>query len=242
VVAGLCIMGIRVQKLGNDEETSVAMVVRNMRRGLDYLFSHRALRAVLLIGFGIGAASGIYNTLTLPFTVTVLGASEFVFGVQEALTSVGFVVGSFVMASFAGRMSERKWMALSISALGIAGFFYTFSTAVPAAVLFFAIIGFFNAPAIIAIRLLFQRKTPSTLRGRVIGAYFVGVEGAIIVGMGLGGLADSFGIRTLLVVASVLTVTMGLLAALLPGLNVRPEEATDASPNERADARVEQLS
>lgn len=242
VVAGLCIMGIRVQKLGNDEETSVAMVVRNMRRGLDYLFSHQVLRAVLLIGFGIGAASGIYNTLTLPFTVTVLGASEFVFGVQEALTSVGFVVGSFVMASFAGRMSERKWMALSISALGIAGFFYTFSSAVPAAVLFFAIIGFFNAPAIIAIRLLFQRKTPPTLRGRVIGAYFVGVEGAIIVGMGLGGLADSFGIRTLLVVASVLTVTMGLLAALLPGLNVRPEEATDASPDERADARVEQLS
>lgn len=228
VVAGLCIMGITVQKLGNDEETSVAMVVRNMRRGLDYLFSHRVLRAVLLIGFGIGCASGVYNTLTLPFTITVLGASEFVFGVQEALTSVGFVVGSFVMASFAGRLSERSWMALSISGLGVAGFFYTFSSAVPAAVLFFAIIGFFNAPAIIAIRLLFQRKTPATLRGRVIGAYFVGVEGAIIVGMGLGGLADSFGIRTLLVVASILTVTMGLLAAVLPGLSASSEEAKDA--------------
>ena len=47
VFAGFCLMGITVVKLGNTEETTLAMVSRNMRRGLDYLFTHRVLRAVL---------------------------------------------------------------------------------------------------------------------------------------------------------------------------------------------------
>ncbi len=230
VFAGVCLMGITVAKLGNTEETNFRMVVRNMRKGLDYLFSHRVLRAVLSIGFGIGFASGVLNTLTLPFTITVLGASETAFGVQEALTSVGFVIGSFMMASFGNRLSERNWMALSITSLGLAALLYTFTNTVTLAVLFFAIVGFFNAPAIIAIRLLFQRKTPAGLRGRVIGAYFVGIEGSIVLGMGVGGLADLFGIRAILAFASVLTLGMGILAALLPGLRHEGVSETDGVP------------
>lgn len=230
VFAGVCLMGLTVQKLGNTEETNFAMVMRNMRRGLDYLFSHRVLRAVLIIGFGIGFGSGVLNTLTLPFTITVLGASETAFGIQEALTSVGFVVGSFVMASFGNRLSERTWMFISITSLGLAALLYTFTNTVTLAVLFFAIVGFFNAPAIIAIRLLFQRKTPAELRGRVIGAYFVGIEGSIVLGMGVGGLADVFGIRAILVFAAVLTLGMGVLAALLPGLRHETVEAAAGTP------------
>ena len=223
VFAGVCLLGITVQKLGNTEETNFAMVVRNMRKGLDYLFSHRVLRAVLIIGFGIGFASGVLNTLTLPFTITVLGASETAFGIQEALTSVGFVVGSFMMASFGNRLSERNWMALSITSLGLAALLYTFTNTVTLAVLFFTVVGFFNAPAIIAIRLLFQRKTPAELRGRVIGAYFVGIEASIVLGMGVGGLADAFGIRVILAFAAVLTLVMGIFSK--SGAFARPSAA-----------------
>ncbi len=237
IFAGVCLLGITVKKLGNTEETNLAMVVRNMRKGLGYLFSHRVLRAVLTIGLGIGFASGVLNTLTLPFTITVLDASETVFGVQEALTSVGFVLGSFMMASFGNRLSERNWMGLSITSLGLAALLYTFTNTVTLAVLFFAVVGFFNAPAIIAIRLLFQRKTPAELRGRVIGAYFVGIEGSLVVGMGVGGLADVFGIRVILAFAALLTLLMGLLAALLPGL--RSEKESEGGREADATAALE---
>lgn len=234
VFAGLCLLGLRVAHHEPEEETSVTMVLRNMRKGLDYLFRHRVLRTVMGIGFGLGFASGILNTLTLPFTIRVLGATEAVFGIQEALTAIGFITGSLVMASLAARLPERVWVGLGIGGMGLGGTLYALSNTVPIAVASFTLLGFFNAPAIIAIRLLFQRKTPARLRGRVIGAYFVGVEGAIIVGMGVGGLADTLGIRSVLAFASLLTVALGVAAAVLPGLNrtVEDEAAVEADPAE----------
>jgi MFS family permease len=222
VFAGVCLMGISARTLETEALTSFTGVMRNMRKGLGYLFGNRLLRAVLSIGLGIGLSAGIINTLTLPFTITVLGSTEAVFGLQEALTSVGFIVGSFMMARFSGRFSERHWVATSIAAMGAASLAYTFASFVPAAVFFFMLIGFFNAPAIIAIRLLFQRNTPAELRGRVIGAYFIGVEGAVVLGMGIGGLADILGIRVLLGFAALLALAIGLTAALLPGLKPAP--------------------
>ena len=43
---------------------------------------------------------GLWNVLLLPFSLEVLGATEFEYGLQEGLTSVGFVAGSFFMARF----------------------------------------------------------------------------------------------------------------------------------------------
>lgn len=232
VFAGVCLLGIAVARTEREGGLSAGSVFRDMRAGLDYLVGHRVLRAVLLVGLGIGLTAGVINTLTLPFTRTVLGASEAVFGAQEALTSVGFVAGSLMMASLANRLPERQWMALSIGALGLAAFGYALTDTVSLAVVCFTLVGFFNAPAVIAIRLVFQRKTPAALRGRVIGAYFIGVEGAIVLGMGVGGLADLLGVRTLLAAAALLTLAIGVAAALLPGL--RPDAGAEAAPANEA--------
>jgi hypothetical protein len=56
-------------------------------------------------------AFGLWNVLLLPFSIKVLGATEFEYGLQEGLTSVGFVAGSFFMAKFSSRlpMSGSSW-------------------------------------------------------------------------------------------------------------------------------------
>lgn len=226
VFAAGCLAGIAVRP---HERGGAAPphILHDMRVGLGYLFGHRTLRALQGVGLGLGVIAGVINTLTLPFTLSVLGASETVFGMQEALTAVGFTLGSLVMATFAARFPERVWLATSTIGLGVAALLYALSDAVPLAVVLFTVVGVFNAPATIAIRTLFQRHTPAALRGRVIGAYFVGVEGALVLGMGAGGLADVFGVRTLLVLAGLITLGLGIVAALLPGLKHAPErEAT----------------
>ena len=53
---------------------------------------------------------GLWNVLLLPFSLKVLGATEFQYGLQEGLTSVGFVVGSFFMARFSSLLPEPAWI------------------------------------------------------------------------------------------------------------------------------------
>ncbi len=57
---------------------------------------------------------GLWNVLLLPFSITVLGATEFEYGLQEGLTSVGFVIGSFFMAKFANRLPEGAWIVIAM--------------------------------------------------------------------------------------------------------------------------------
>ncbi len=52
------------------------------------------LRSLFLLGAPVFFAFGLWNVLLLPMAIKVLGATEFEYGIQEGLTSVGFVVGS----------------------------------------------------------------------------------------------------------------------------------------------------
>jgi hypothetical protein len=76
-------------------------------------------------------------------------------------------------------------MALSISGLGVAGFFYTFSSAVPPRCCS-SLSSAFSTPHHHRHPVAVPAQNAGLVRGRVISAYFVGVEGAIIVGWGWG--------------------------------------------------------
>ena len=56
---------------------------------------------------------GLQNVLLLPFAIQILHASEFEYGLQEGITSVGFVVGSLLMARYADRLREGNWLVFS---------------------------------------------------------------------------------------------------------------------------------
>ena len=53
-----------------------------------------------------------------------LHATEFEYGLQEGLTSVGFVIGSLMMAKWANRFREGLWITAATIAMGIAGVAY----------------------------------------------------------------------------------------------------------------------
>ena len=50
---------------------------------------------------------GLWNVLLLPFSFRVLNATEFEYGLQEGLTSVGFVIGSFFMDDYISKPLDR---------------------------------------------------------------------------------------------------------------------------------------
>ena len=164
------------------------------------------------------ASFGLWNSLLLPFAIRALNASEFEYGLQEGLTSVGFVLGSLLMARLADRIREGQWITLSFIGMGIIGALYAMSTTIPLAIALVMISGFLNAPSAIGRRLVIQRNTTREVRGRVNSAFFVSRDIIFLLGMAAAGLADLIDVRMMVLGSSVLLAAAGVLTFFLPGL------------------------
>jgi CRP-like cAMP-binding protein/predicted MFS family arabinose efflux permease len=203
-----------------DDEASVGVIVANLRAGLSTLAGTPVIRSIFVVAAIYFFAVGIWNVMLLPFSIKVLGASEFQYGLQEALTSVGFVFGSFFMARFSRLLPEPAWMAVAMAAMGVCSFLYGISSQVGAAVLIVTISGFANAPSAIARSTLLQRTTPRDMRGRVFSAFYVLRDIVFVVGMAAAGLADVIGIRTMIFVSAIMILAAAGFVLIAPGLSV----------------------
>ena len=73
-------------------------------------------------------AFGLWNVLLLPFSIVELGATEFEYGLQEGLTSVGFVVGSLFMARLPRSCPKRPGSSARCWRWASCGIGYALST------------------------------------------------------------------------------------------------------------------
>jgi len=213
-----CIMFVRVGKVDVEGSTSVKVVIENLKEGVATLVGTPILRSLFLVSAPVYLSFGLWNVLLLPFALNVLKAGEFGYGIQEGVTSVGFVVGSLLMAKWADRFREGSWIVIATIGMGIAGIFYGLTTSVVLAIALVTVSGFFNAPASISKRLILQRSTPRELRGRVFSAFAVARDVVFLIGISLAGLADIIDVRFLVVGASVVLVLAGLWTGVMPGL------------------------
>ncbi len=218
LVSALCILFVNVKPLGAEEDASAAMIMRNLRVGLRFLADTPVLRSLFLVYIPVLISYGLSNSLLLPFADRALGATEFQYGIQEALTSVAFVACSLLIAGIFDRMREGQWIALSWIVMGLLTMVYAMLTSIPLAMLVIALTGFANPPSAVGGRLILQRNTPREMRGRVNSAYFVLRDIVFLVGMGLAGLADFIDVRVMFLISGVILAAGGVLVLFLPGL------------------------
>jgi CRP-like cAMP-binding protein/sugar phosphate permease len=218
LISAVCILMIRIPAFSSEEKTSAAVVLSNLRAGMQQLVSTPILRSLFVALVPVMIAFGLANTLLLPFAVRALGASEFEYGLQEGLTSIGFVVGSLLMASLFDRVREGVWLGLSFFGMAIAGIVYSFLHSIPLAILVVMVSGLFNAPSAIARRMVVQRNTPREMRGRVNSAFFVARDVLFVIGMGAAGLADTIDVRIMYLASSLILLLGATLVVTLPGL------------------------
>ncbi len=218
LVSALCIFLITVKPLDAEEDASAAMIVRNLRVGLRFLADTPVLRSLFIVNIPVLLSFGLSNSLLLPFSDRALGATEFQYGIQEALTSVAFVACSLLLAGAFDRMREGQWIALSWVSMGILTMIYATLTSIPLAIVVIAVSGFANAPSSIGGRLIMQRNTPREMRGRVNSSFFVSRDIIFLIGMGLAGLADFIDVRVMFAASGVILLLGGLLVLFLPGL------------------------
>lgn len=218
LISAGCLMFVRVGKVETQEATSVKVVVENLKEGVATLVGTPILRSLFLVSAPVYLSFGLWNVLLLPFALHVLNAGEFGYGLQEGVTSVGFVVGSLLMAKWAERFREGSWIVVATIGMGVSGVFYGLSTSIVLAIALVTLSGFFNAPASISKRLIMQRSTPRELRGRVFSAFAVARDVVFLIGISLAGLADIIDVRLLIVGSSVILILAGLWTAIMPGL------------------------
>jgi MFS family permease len=214
-----CIYFIRVSKIEAADDTSIAVILSNLKSGMQRITGNPVLRSTLLIAMPLSFSAGMANTLLLPFFARALKAGEFEYGLQEGLTSVGFVIASLLMASYAERWREGQWMVVSMLGMGLAGVAYALTSSVWVAISIQTLSGFLNAPYVIARRLLTQRNTEPEVRGRVASSYFVVSNIFYLAGMGAAGLADLVDVRLLYFFGSgIVLLACGLWGMVLPGI------------------------
>ena len=211
-----------------DEDASVGVIVSNLKAGMSTLFGTPIIRSLFIVGAFMFVAFGLWNVLLLPFSIQVLGATEFEYGLQEGLTSVGFVIGSLFMARFSRLLPEPAWIVVSLTGMGIAGIAYANSTSVPVAILMVSISGFLQPPSSVSRSVLLQRNTPREMRGRVFSAFYVMRDVIFLFGMAGAGLAEIVDIRTLIIVASSLLFVSAAFTLVAPGLGISTWRAASA--------------
>ena len=218
LISAVCVFLTRIPKIEIEGDTSVTNVVSNLRAGLGVIKGIPIVGALFLVYFPVFISMGLSNALRLPFTIHALDSTEFVFGLLESLTIVGFVVASLLMARYGDRLREGPWIALSFLGMSFTTIIFSMLSSVPVALVVIIIEGFVNAPSVIARSLVIQRYTPRDARGRVFSAFFVMRDTMFMVGMALAGLADFLDVRLLYFISGVMTLVAGLLAFVLPGL------------------------
>ena len=223
-ISGLCILAVRIAPLEIEGETTIGMIGENLRAGMNFLVNNALLRSLLMVSLPVLFGFGLWNSLLLPFAERALHASEFEFGLQEALTSVGFVMASLIMAKVGDRLREGQWIAISYLGMALAAIFYSRTTSIPLAIVLVTIVGFMNAPAMISGRLLIQRNTERGIRGRVMSVFSVAKNVAFLLGMAAAGFADMVDIRAMMLISALIILFSGVLTLSLPGLRQSAEE------------------
>jgi MFS family permease len=216
--SGLMIFMVKVPRLEHEEETTVVDVVRNIGVGAGFIWKTPILRSLTIIRSPIMIIFGLQNVLLLPFALEALDATEFEYGVQEGITSVGFVIGSLLMARYAERLREGTWLVISWLGMGIASLAYALSSNIWVAIAIIGVSGVLNAPSFVAGRLINQRNTPREMRGRVFSTNYVVRDVTYLIGMGMAGLADVFDVRWLFALSASALILTALAATLMPGI------------------------
>ena len=222
--AGLLIAFVKVPKLVVEELTTVGDIIRNLGVGAKFILETPVLRSFNLLRIPVMVIFGLQNVLLLPFALNVLQATEFEYGLQEGITSVGFVVGSLLMARYAERFREGSWLIGSFLGMGVAGLAYALTRNIWVAIAIIGISGALNAPSFVAGRLINQRNTPREMRGRVFSTSYVLRDIFYLGGMGLAGLADVVPVELMFAISSVILIGVSLVGALLPGIGTPAAE------------------
>lgn len=208
IVLGIsALVFLRTPLLTRDEKPDRGVTTSDFGEAVRWLWRHPAALWVTVLGSVSGLSLYCYGALLPTFTRDNLHADSATLGLLAGAGGVGVIAGAMVMEALGKRLGRGGQLVVMFlaSGAGMAGLALTEVLPVAlvlAAFLTLASIGFGGTA-----QLIVQTMPPPRLRARVVAVYTFAFYCVLPIGTALAGsLADSFGVRAVLLGMTCLTV------------------------------------
>ena len=197
------------------ERVGARVIARDIGRGFAYV--GRDPRLLVVIGLlGPHCAFTMAFNALMPRLATDLGGDERTFSAIVMGVGVGAIVGTLLLSMVRQRLVQGYTLALTGVGSGLAMVAMGAASTPAVAVLAAVLAGGTQATYMAISQTLVQQVVPDELRGRVLSIYVMLAAGHMaLVNIGFGWLADSVGVRPLLVIPGLLWIGVFFVAMLV---------------------------
>jgi DHA3 family macrolide efflux protein-like MFS transporter len=199
-----------------------------LREGLRYTYSHRALRYPILLGTATWLSFGAFSALEPLFYRDVLHTGVATIGWMNTLFGTGLVFGAWLFTRLPSRVNSARGLAWVCSATGLGALAYVGTALLPVVAVGSIVWGVIIGVADVLLRTRIQASSPDELVGRIAGTSQMHRQAGELLPLALAPtLAVAFGVQPVLiggglVLAVVALLTLGEATAVdrLPVLRV----------------------
>ena len=217
-VIGLSLLAtIAVPTLARAASDEKPSYFTDLREGMKYIFSNDLVRWVMAIYAIVFLLIVAPSNLSPLMLVRTFGSDVWLLTILELSFGIGMVAGGALMAIFATKVDRLGMMVGTSIIFGVLAVVMGFTTNLIVFYSLFFIIGLAVPAFSTSSMTLLQETVEPERQGRVFG--FVGIVMAVAMPLGmavLGPLADIVSVETLLVATGLITVTVAVVAVLLP--------------------------
>jgi len=204
-----------------------------LREGLRYTYSHRALRYPILLGTAVWLGFGAFGALEPLFYRDVLHTGVAMIGWVNTLFGIGIVAGAWLFTRIPARFGNARGLAVISATVGLGAILYVGTRLVPVVALGALVWGVAIGVVDVLFRTLTQAASPDELVGRVAGTAQMHRQAGELLPLALApALAAAFGVQVTLIAGGLMLTVVALLtlgeAAAVDALPpLRPTRATE---------------
>jgi MFS family permease len=205
-------------------------VLRELMVGFTYIFGHRKLLALIVMGF-IAVVLGMPFQLLLPvFQADVLHVGPALLGLMYTAVGIGALLGSLAVAYRSDDPRRGLYQVIAGTVFGAMLIPFAFSGNYLVSVTLLVIVGFASQAHLTFNRMLVFLNTDRKLYGRVMGVYMMNWALMPVATLFMGALVDTVGAPlTVAGAGAVLAASIITVALMLPTIWQRDEKGTPLS-------------
>jgi len=191
-------------------------VWEEMRAGLDFIRSSRALRRVLSVTAVATLGIGAIVLLAIPHLKEQVEASGLEYGIAMSMLGMGSVLGGVMVSRLSRRLSTSTIVGWMLILAGAAIVAFAFAPNYAVVLISITVIGACVVMARGALDTISQALSPDAVRGRVQAAVNMLVVAATAVAEGLSAVLGALiGVQAIFAAAGIVTMLTGIAAAFV---------------------------